>query len=182
MEGRGLFTGRPVRLRLSPAEPNTGLVFRRVDLCAGATVQATVQSVAKRFQRTALANGEVAVETVEHLLSALAGLGIDNVEAELDAPELPACDGSAADYVRLLRQAGIVDQDAERPVLAIVEPVTVQDGQTVIAALPGPPGELSLTYHLDYGSDAPIPPQMFHLDLTPDAFVEQLAASRTFIM
>jgi len=180
--GHGLFTGQPVHLRLRPAPANTGLVFRRIDLGEEATVAAAIQSVAKRFQRTALANGDVCVETVEHLLAALAGLGIDNLYAELDAPELPTGDGSAADYVRLLRQAGIVEQDEERPVLHVTEPVTVHEGDAVITALPGPEDELSLTYHLDYGPEGVIPPQIFSLKLTPDGFVEELAATRTFIL
>ncbi|HUX01653.1 MAG: UDP-3-O-acyl-N-acetylglucosamine deacetylase [Phycisphaerae bacterium] len=182
MEGRGLFTGQPVRVRFLPAPPDTGLVFTRVDLSPDARVSATVQSVARRFQRTTLANGEVAVETAEHLLATLAGLEIDNLAVELDGPELPACDGSAADYVRLLREAGVTEQPVERAVLKIVEPVTVHDGGAVIAALPSDSPDLVLTYHLDYGSHSGIEPQVCHLRLTPDAFVRDLAASRTFIL
>jgi UDP-3-O-[3-hydroxymyristoyl] N-acetylglucosamine deacetylase/3-hydroxyacyl-[acyl-carrier-protein] dehydratase len=182
IEGHGLFTGQTVHLRLKPAPPNTGLVFTRVDLGPKATVPATIQSVAKRFQRTTLANGEVVIETAEHLLAALSGLGIDNLYAELNGPELPAGDGSAADYVRLIRQAGIVEQDAVRPIFRIMEPVTVQDGDAIITVLPGPEDELALTYDLDYGETAVIPPQVFHLKLTPDTFVSELAATRTFIL
>jgi UDP-3-O-[3-hydroxymyristoyl] N-acetylglucosamine deacetylase/3-hydroxyacyl-[acyl-carrier-protein] dehydratase len=182
IEGHGLFTGQSVHLRLRPAPPNTGLVFTRTDLGEGATVPATIGAVAKRFQRTTLTRGDVSVETAEHLLAALGGLGIDNLYAELDAPELPAGDGSAADYVRLLRQAGIVEQDEERPTLRVAEPVTVQDGDAVITALPGPEDELSITYHLDYGAGGVIPAQVFSLKLGPDVFVEELAATRTFIM
>ena len=182
IEGHGLFTGQTVHLRLKPAPPNTGLVFTRVDLGPNATVNATIQSVQRRFQRTTLANGEVVVETVEHLLAALGGLGIDNLYVELSGPELPAGDGSAADYVRLLRQAGIVEQDAERPELRITEPVNIVEGDAVITALPGPDEELSLTYHLDYGNNAVIPPQVFNLKLTPDHFVSELATTRTFIL
>ncbi len=182
IEGHGLFTGQSVHLRLKPAPANTGLVFRRVDLGEDATVPAGIQSVAKRFQRTALANGDVCVETAEHLLAALTGLGIDNLYAELNAPELPTGDGSAADYVRLLRQAGIVEQEEERPVLHVTEPVSICEGDGVITALPGPEDELSLTYHLDYGPEGVIPPQIFSLKLTPDVFVEELAATRTFIL
>jgi len=182
IEGKGLFTGQPVHLRLRPAPPDTGLVFCRVDLGEDAVVPAGIETVAKRFQRTTLVRGDVSVETTEHLLAALAGLGIDNLYADLDGPELPGGDGSAADYVRLLRQAGIVEQEAERPVLAVTDPVTVQDGEAVVTALPGPPEELSITYHLDYGPDGVIPPQIFSIKLTPEAFVEELAATRTFIL
>ena len=182
IEGHGLFTGQSVHLRLKPAPPNTGLVFTRVDLGEGATVSATIQSVAKRFQRTTLEGGEVCIETAEHLLAALVGLGIDNLYAELDAPELPTGDGSAADYVRLLRQAGIVEQEEQRPALVITEAVTVQDGDAVVTALPGPEDELSLTYHLDYGPQGALGPQVFSLKLTPDVFVEELATTRTFIL
>jgi UDP-3-O-[3-hydroxymyristoyl] N-acetylglucosamine deacetylase/3-hydroxyacyl-[acyl-carrier-protein] dehydratase len=181
IEGHGLFTGQTVHLRLKPAPPNTGLVLARVDLGPEARVSATIQSVAKRFQRTTLVNGETCVETTEHLLGALAGLGIDNLYAELNGPELPAGDGSAADYVRLLRQAGIVEQEAERPVLAIAEPVTVQAGDAVITALPGP-DELAITYHLDYGPSGVIPAQVYSLKINPDSFVRELAATRTFIL
>jgi UDP-3-O-[3-hydroxymyristoyl] N-acetylglucosamine deacetylase/3-hydroxyacyl-[acyl-carrier-protein] dehydratase len=181
IEGHGLFTGQTVHLRFKPAPPNTGLVLTRADLSPDATVTATIQSVAKRFQRTTLVNGDVCVETTEHLLAALAGLGIDNLLLEINGPELPAGDGSSADYVRLLRQAGIVEQEAERPVLKILEPVTVQDGDAVLTALPGPEDELLLSYHLDYGPTSVIPPQAFTMKLTPDAFVQDLAATRTFI-
>jgi len=182
IEGEGLFTGQSVHLHLKPAPPNTGVVFRRVDLGEAAEVSASIQAVAKRFQRTTLVAGEVCVETTEHLLAALMGLGIDNLQVELDAPELPGGDGSAADYVRLLRQAGIVEQDEERPVLRVTEPVTVQDGESVVTALPGPEDELTLTYHLDYGPEGVIPPQIFHVKLTPETFVEELAATRTYIL
>ena len=182
IEGHGLFTGQRVHLRFKPAPANTGLVFTRVDLGPNARVSATIQAVAKRFQRTTLANADVCVETTEHLLSALGGLGLDNLYVELNAPELPAGDGSAADYVRLLRQAGIVEQDAERPVLRITEPVTVVEGDAVLTALPGPEDELSLTYHLDYGTTSVVPNQIFTIKLTPDTFVQELAASRTFIL
>jgi len=182
IEGPGLFTGQAVHLRLRPAEPNTGLVFTRVDLGPMATVPATIQSVVRRLQRTALANGDVCVETVEHLLAALAGLGIDNLQAEVNGPELPACDASAADYVRLIRQAGIVEQDADRPALAIQEPVTVMDGEAVLTALPGPDEDLDLSFHLAGSGDGAVQPQVFHLKLTPDAFVQELASARTFIL
>ncbi len=182
IEGKGLFTGQSVHLHLKPAPVNTGVLFRRVDLGEEATVPATIEAVAKRFQRTTLAGGEVCVETAEHLLAALTGLGIDNLYVELDAPELPGGDGSAADYVRLLRQAGIVEQDQDRPVLRVTEPVTVQDGESVITALPGPEEELSLTYHLDYGPEGAIPPQIYSLKLTPETFMEELATTRTFIL
>jgi UDP-3-O-[3-hydroxymyristoyl] N-acetylglucosamine deacetylase/3-hydroxyacyl-[acyl-carrier-protein] dehydratase len=182
IEGRGLFTGQAVHVRIRPADPDTGLVFRRVDLDPPAEIRANMRSVARRFQRTTLADGEVCVETVEHMLAAMGGLRIDNLGVDVDGPEMPAGDGSAADYVRLLRQAGIVEQDAERPTLRIVEPITVQEGQAAIAALPGPEGELSLTYHLEYGPDHAIPPQMCHVSLSPDIFAEHLAPSRTYIL
>ncbi len=182
IEGHGLFTGQPVRLRLKPAPPDTGLVFTRIDLGANVRVAATIQSVARRFQRTTLTNSEVSIETAEHLLAALGGLEVDNLLVDLDAPELPACDGSAADYVRLLRQVGIVEQEAPRPTITVAEPITLQDDDAVIAAFPPYTDELTLTYHLDYGPDAVIPPQVFHLRLSPEAFVSELAASRTFIL
>jgi len=182
LEGKGLFTGQSVHLTLKPAPPDTGLIFRRVDLGEEAEIPATIEAVAKRFQRTTLARGEVCVETAEHLLAALAGLSIDNLYVELDAPELPGGDGSSADYVRLIRQAEIVEQDADRPVMQIVEPVTVQDGSSVVTALPGPEDELSLTYHLDYGQDGVIPPQIVNVKLTPESFAEDLATTRTFIL
>ncbi|HUX16860.1 MAG TPA: UDP-3-O-acyl-N-acetylglucosamine deacetylase, partial [Phycisphaerae bacterium] len=92
MEGRGLFTGQAVHIRLKPAPADAGLVFTRVDLSPEVQISATVQSVAKRFQRTTLANGDVSVETAEHLLAALEGLQIDNLAVELNGPELPAGD------------------------------------------------------------------------------------------
>ncbi len=182
IDGQGLFSGQSVHATLRPAEPGTGLVFRRTDLGQDATVAAGVQSLAKRFQRTALQNGDTVVETAEHLLAAAFGLRIDNLVVDLNAPELPAGDGSASDWVRLLGQAGVVEQEAERPVLKIVEPVTVREGHAVIAALPGPDEDLSITYHLDYGPDGAIPPQVFHVRMEPETFAQEVAPSRTYIL
>lgn len=181
LEGVGLFSGHPVTVHFRPAPPDTGLLFRRVDLGEGAELTAGIQTVQKRFQRTTLAAGDIVVETAEHLLASMAGLRIDNLIVELDAPELPGGDGSAADYVRLLREAGITEQDAERPALTIAEPVTVTEEGCVLSALPGRKDDLEITYQLDYGDDSVIPPQVFHMTITPDAFVENLAASRTYI-
>lgn len=181
LEGVGLFSGQQVTVRFKPAPPNTGLIFKRKDLGEDARIPASLQYIAKRFQRTSLQNGQVRVETIEHLLGTLTGLQIDNLIVELDASELPGCDGSAAAYVRLFSQAGIVDQEATRPELNLTEPITVQEGDAMIAALPGSGDELTVLFHLDYGDSAPIPPQSFSTRITPEIFARELASSRTFI-
>ncbi len=185
LEGRGLFTGCPARLRMRPAAPFSGITFIRVDQDQPIRIPASVANVSKRARRTSLRNGIVAIETVEHCLSACAGLGVDNLEIELSGDELPAVDGSCLPYCRKLREAGITVQDAPREPFVVSEQVRVVDGDNELIALPPltPDAEsLEIVYDLDYGPGGPIGRQLGCVTVTPDEFERWIAPARTFVL
>ena len=126
--GIGLHTGRKVLMVLRPAPPNVGIVFRRTDLDRPVDVPARATNVTETTLGTTLSAGGASVSTVEHLLSALAGLGIDNAFIELSAPEVPIMDGSAGPFVFLLQSAGIEEQSAPKRFVRILRTVEVRDG------------------------------------------------------
>jgi UDP-3-O-[3-hydroxymyristoyl] N-acetylglucosamine deacetylase/3-hydroxyacyl-[acyl-carrier-protein] dehydratase len=168
--GRGLFTGAETTLTFKPAPVGHGIVFVRTDLSRPVRIPALVAHVTKRSRRSALKSGPDSVETVEHCMAAIAGLGIDNLEIEITGPEVPGVDGSCLPFVDALTSAGIVDQPAERQFLTVTEPVEVRDvaggGATLIAA-PPTGDEFQILYDLDYGNIEPIKQQLFAYHLTP---------------
>lgn len=179
--GVGLHSGRRISLMLRPAEPGHGIVFRRTDL--GRDIPARFDHVADTCLATVLADERWAsarVGTVEHLMAALAGIGVDNVLVELDGPEVPALDGSAAPFVFLLDCAGIVHQAAPRGSIQIRRPVRVADGDAFAEIRPGGPG-LDMTLSIDFAAPA-IGRQALSLRLTPDKFRHELASARTFTL
>lgn len=178
--GLGLFTGRPVKVRFVPAEPGAGIVFYRVDLSDAPAIPARVENVIERPRRTVLQAGDASVEMVEHCLSALAGLGVDNAIIEVDGPELPVGDGSASIFVDAIRSVGVDVQDAPRRPLVITEPVTVREGDAMVAAFPSDTPDTELMYVLDYGPKSPIGRQIHTLTLTPETYIDQIARARTF--
>src|SRR5687768_11654711 len=126
--GVGLHTGQKVRIALRPAPPDKGIVFRRIDLATPADIPARADLVGEARLASTLIKGEVKIHTVEHLMSAFSGLGIDNAFVDLDAPELPIMDGSASPFVLLIQQAGIERQGAPKRFLRVVRRVEVVDG------------------------------------------------------
>jgi UDP-3-O-[3-hydroxymyristoyl] N-acetylglucosamine deacetylase len=126
--GVGLHTGDKVYMTLRPAAPNTGIVFRRTDLNPPVDIHARPDHVGDTRLSTTLVNGDVRVSTVEHLLSAMAGLGIDNAYVDLSAPEVPIMDGSAGPFVFLLQSAGIEEQSVAKRFIRIKKAVKVQEG------------------------------------------------------
>ncbi len=126
--GVGLHTGKKVLMTLYPAPPDTGIVFRRTDLAPPVDIPAHAQNVGETTLGTTLHKGDAKISTVEHLLSALAGLGIDNLVVEVSAPEVPIMDGSAGPFVFLLQSAGIEEQKAPKRFIRILESVRVEDG------------------------------------------------------
>ncbi|MEY4378025.1 MAG: hypothetical protein RJB26_2575, partial [Pseudomonadota bacterium] len=126
--GVGLHTGKKVLMTLRPAPTNTGIVFRRTDLPTPVDVPAQAHLVGETMLGTTLIQGDVKICTVEHLLSALAGLGIDNCFVELSAPEVPIMDGSAGPFVFLVQSAGIEEQNALKRLVRIRKPVEVREG------------------------------------------------------
>lgn len=182
--GVGFFTGADVAVRFLPADEYAGVLFQRVDLPGEPTIPATIEHAVSRDRRTVLANGDATVELTEHVLAALAGLRIDNCVVQLNAPELPGCDGSAKAFVDALHEAGIVEQSAERPVVVVESEISTRagNGSADIAIKPLARPSMSISYQLDYGFESPIPPQALALEITPRTFLDELAFARTFVL
>lgn len=183
--GPGLFTGKRATMRIRPGQPYSGIWFVRTDQSPPIRIAARVENVSKRARRTSLKNGTVAIETVEHCLSACAGLGLDNLQIELSAQEVPAMDGSCLPLVRELRAAGIVEQDAPRDPYVISEVIRVVEGDTELMALPplDPQSEtLEVTYDLEYGPHTSIQRQTYRVVITPESFEADIAPARTFVL
>lgn len=180
IEGRGLFYGDAVTCTIFPAPPDHGVVFERTDIPGAVQIPATIANVTPRSRRTTLKLGDVTIETVEHCLAALAGLSIDNALVRLNGPELPCGDGSALPYVEALRRAGIGRQDAQRRYCRITEPITVEEGDSLIAALPAERDDLQILYDLNYPDEPRIPRQLHAFRLEREAFVDEIAPARTF--
>ena len=149
LSGTALFSGRPAAVRLRPAETSTGVLFVRTDLPDSPVVPATTEALGEGFRCTVLNWNNVEVRAVEHMLSACAGLHVDNLIVEMDGEEMPALGGCAADYARSLQDAGIVDQNAERPQLKLEQTVAIPQGHATIVAMPNEEG-LTVSYVLDF--------------------------------
>lgn len=181
LTGPGLFSGEPATLTFAPAEADAGITFVREQDGKTATIAARVENVLKRPRRTCLRNGTLFVETIEHCMAALCGMGIDNAVVKVTGGtigEIPGGDGSSRTFVEALTEAGPVEQDAAQLPLIIKEPVTVTDGDATITALPGPTDRLEIVYEFD-----PAPPmgrQVFSFRVGADDFITQLAPARTF--
>ena len=176
----GLFSGEAVTLTFSPSDPQTGITFVREYDGKVATIAAKVENVLKRPRRTCLRNGTLVVETVEHCMAALSGMGIDNAVVHVTGRggELPGGDGSSNFFVDALTQAEPVEQSAEKEPLVIKEPMTVRDGDSSISALPGPTDRLEIVY--EFEGAPPVGRQVFSFHVGDDDFVHQLAPARTF--
>jgi UDP-3-O-[3-hydroxymyristoyl] N-acetylglucosamine deacetylase/3-hydroxyacyl-[acyl-carrier-protein] dehydratase len=181
VRGVGFFHGADVTMRFQPAEPGTGVVFARSDLSGNPIVPARAESVVPSPRRTCIRRGPASVEMIEHVMAALAGLQIDNCLIEIDAGECPGGDGSSRLFVEALDGAGFVEQDRARRAIAVSEPVSVREKGAVLTAHPAASG-LTLSYHLDYGTDATIPAQSFSMELSAQSFRSEIAASRTFLL
>ena len=185
LAGRGLFTAVEGKVRLCPAPPNTGVVFVRTDLPKPARIRATIANLAperQRNRRTSLRDGTVAIETIEHIMAAVNGLGIDNITIELDAEEVPGTEGSPKAFTEALLAAGFEQQPAEKKVFVIEEPISVADGDAMLAALPGESDYLDILFDLDYGPVKSIGRQVLGFRLHEDDFAEQIAPARTFLL
>lgn len=175
-DGIGLHSGKPVSLRLMPAPPDSGVRFVRTDLPGKPQVAARAELVTSVLRATTLTDGETTVYTIEHLLSALHMLGIDNCLVEMDAPEPPVADGSAKDFADLILQAGRVKQNAERKIVRLQEALTVREPDRFITILPYDGLRVS------YTSVNPHPllgVQFIDLELDEETFLREIAPART---
>jgi UDP-3-O-acyl N-acetylglucosamine deacetylase len=180
--GVGFITGARVMLCFRPAPPGAGIVFHRIDQRRPEPIRAAADQVTGTQRRTTLGRGPHSVTLVEHVLAALAGLRIDNCLIELDGPEPPGLDGSAAGFVQAITAAGIVQQNLGRPIWTVAEPVFLKQGGTTLTFYPADDDELSASYLLDYGPLSPIPPQCHTEVIVPDNFVRGIAGARTFLL
>lgn len=180
--GPGLFSGERTTLTFSPAGSDTGITFVRETDGKSASIPAVIQNVLKHPRRTCLRNGTLAVETIEHCMAALSGLGVDNAVVKVCGGivgELPGGDGSANIFVEALETVGLRELDEPVHPLIIEKPIQVVRGDATLAALPGPTDRLEIIY--DFEAPAPVGRQMFAFQLGGDDFVTQLAPARTFI-
>jgi UDP-3-O-[3-hydroxymyristoyl] N-acetylglucosamine deacetylase/3-hydroxyacyl-[acyl-carrier-protein] dehydratase len=165
-----------------PAPDDAGIVFARTDVAGSVRIAALAPNVAERSRRTSIKKGEVSVETVEHCLAAVTALEIDNLLVEVDGAELPAPDCSSAEYFKVLKRAGVVEQEKARRELVIRKPITVSSGDATIYALPHSDGGLNITYDLDYSGHTGVGRQIFSYRLTTDSFESTMAPARTFLL
>lgn len=174
-EGKGLHTGRDVVMRLKPAPRDTGLVFYRSD--KGVFINATLRAVSDTAFATTLGYNGTSVKTVEHILAAASGMGIDNLLIDVNGPEVPILDGSSARFAQSIVEAGTARQSSNRSYLRVVKPVLFREGNTHIAAIPYD-GRL-ITYQI-YFDHPMLGLQKMSLELTDDNFIREIAPARTF--
>ena len=177
--GIGLHSGAKVYLTLRPAAPNTGIVFRRIDLEAPVDIPAEALGVSETTLGTTLEREGVKVATVEHLMAAFAGLGIDNVFVDLTAPEVPIMDGSAAPFVFLLQSAGITEQQAQKKFIRIRRPVEVREGDKWARLEPYNGFRLDLEIDFNHPLLRKYQ-QRVSFDFSTTAFLKQISRARTF--
>ncbi len=175
-EGIGLHTGYSVQLTLKPAPPDTGIRFRRTDL-KNFEIEAVRNYVAKVSYATTLMKKGVMISTVEHLLSTLYGLGIDNLYLDLNSMEVPILDGSGRIFMEEILKAGIIEQDALRKYIVIEKPIEVRQGDKLAGVYPDPVPRA--TYIIDFEHEA-IGSQKIQLELTPESYCREIGPARTF--
>ena len=176
--GVGLHTGVPVHLTLYPARAGSGVVFVRTDLGAPVEIPARSDGVASTARATTLGKGDATVATVEHLLAALYGLGIDNVRVEVEGPEVPVMDGSAAPFVYLLRSAGLFRQREARRVLRVRRRIEIADGDRRISIEPA--RDFRVTYAVDFDHPMIRRQTRRFRPLDAECFEREISAARTF--
>jgi UDP-3-O-[3-hydroxymyristoyl] N-acetylglucosamine deacetylase len=176
--GVGLHTGKPVQLTLQPARADSGIVFVRTDLPHPVEIPAVPASLCRTHLATTLGRGDVAVDTVEHLLAAFYGLGIDNARVEVDGPEIPGMDGSAASFVFLLRAAGLYEQGAARRTIRVRRPIEIREGDKRIRIEPA--HGLRVSYEIDFEHPRIGRQALCDLPVDEERFEREIARARTF--
>lgn len=177
--GVGLHSGEKVFLTLRPASPDTGIVFRRVDLEPVVEIPADGNLVTETTLCTGLSCGPANVQTVEHLMSALAGLGVDNLYIELSAAEVPIMDGSSGPFVFLLQSAGVVEQDAPKRFIRVLKPVEVREGDKIARFEPYDGFKLDFTIAFDHPA-IPVAQSRAEVEFSTEAYIREVSRARTF--
>ena len=174
--GIGLHSGNRVTMSILPGAPATGVSFRRVDLEGKPEIEAKIENVVETNRSTTLGRGNTKIHTVEHVLAALAGCGVDNAIIELDANEPPVADGSARAYCRMIEEAGIVPQAEKREAYFVTEPIELDVGETEMALFPHDSLKITCTSADKHGRFT----QFYSLEVTPKTWEQDLAHARTF--
>jgi UDP-3-O-[3-hydroxymyristoyl] N-acetylglucosamine deacetylase / 3-hydroxyacyl-[acyl-carrier-protein] dehydratase len=174
--GIGLHSGNRVNMTFLPAPPNTGIRFRRVDLEGKPEIEARVDNVSETNRSTTIAKGNTKVHTVEHVLAAFAGYGVDNAIVELDANEPPIADGSSREFCKMIQSAGILAQAENRGIYTVTEPIQIEMGETTMTLVPDEHFKITCT-SADKGGRFT---QFFSTDVTPKTWEKELSEARTF--
>jgi UDP-3-O-[3-hydroxymyristoyl] N-acetylglucosamine deacetylase / 3-hydroxyacyl-[acyl-carrier-protein] dehydratase len=175
--GIGLHTGNLTTITFMPAEENTGVTFYRIDLPERPAVKADIENVVDVTLGTTIGVNGVKVHTVEHVLAAVAALGIDNLDIEVDANETPVGDGSSAPFLTTLKKAGLVEQDADREYITITEPVYYKSDDVTLSVMPA--DDLRLTMTISYDHPA-VGSQYASFTISPETFEKEIGRARTF--
>lgn len=175
-DGVGLHSGHKVRMTFLPAPPNGGIRFRRVDLEKKPEIPASVDSVSDTTRSTTLSKGKVKLHTVEHVLAAFQGMGIDNAVVELDANEPPIADGSAREYCRMIQDSGTTLQAEDKDPLIVTTPLSITLEKAILSIFPHDGFKVSCTSSDDKGRFT----QFYSLEITPDSWEREIAPARTF--
>ncbi|MFA5148828.1 MAG: UDP-3-O-acyl-N-acetylglucosamine deacetylase, partial [Candidatus Omnitrophota bacterium] len=182
IEGVGLHTGARTKVRLLPAEQNSGISFIRTDLPGSPVIKASIANVmeaSRKLRRTSLSSEGAEVHTIEHLMSAFNGMMIDNVKVEINGPEVPGIDGSATPFVELIKKAGIQAQPEQRRSFTVKDPIWLEEDDTVLAILPD--SDFKVSYMLSY--DHPmLRSQYASIVVTPETYEKEIAPTRTFCL
>jgi UDP-3-O-[3-hydroxymyristoyl] N-acetylglucosamine deacetylase/3-hydroxyacyl-[acyl-carrier-protein] dehydratase len=182
IKGVGLHTANKVCLTFRPAPPDSGVNFIRTDLAGNPKILVSLENLLpldKSARRTSICFDNIEIHTVEHLLAALAGLSIDNLYILIDGNEVPGLDGSAKGFMEALLEAGISEQDREKKYFSLREPVSVEEGDAFIIALPY--SNFRISYTLNYNHPL-LKAQYLDLVITPDTFKKEIAEARTFCL
>jgi len=180
--GPGLHTGNQVNVVFKPGNADAGINFIRTDLAGKPLIKASIESVAsfsRSPRRTCIGQEGSEIQTIEHLMAALSGLGVDNINIEIAGSELPGLDGSALKYVELLDKSGLVEQEKEQACYAIKEPIFVEEDGTSIVALPASNFKISYTLSYDHPM---LKAEFMEIDINSDMFRKELAPARTFCL
>jgi len=181
LKGIGIHTGNEVNLTLKPAQIDSGVTFIRTDITGCPRIKANVESLIEQLasRRSSIGNSQAEVQTVEHIMATLSCLGIDNIDVEINNNELPGLDGSANSFVEALEKAGIAQQEKEKYIYKIKEPISIQDGSSSITVLPA--REFKVSYTLNY--DHPLlESQFLEISVNENSFKNEIAPARTFCL
>lgn len=180
ISGKGLHTGEDVTITLKPAAADAGVTFIRTDLPNRPRIEVKPENLTTKVRRSALTANGAEVQTIEHLMSAFAGVGVDNVEVEIDGVEVPGVDGSALPFVELIRQSGVEELDEELKPFRIAETITISMDNVTLVAMPAREG-LTVSYVLDYDSPL-LRSQYLELEVSEESYTREVAPARTFVL